>query len=396
MKHSHLFNKLLCFFLIANILCICAYASDIRVKAHESYALSCADFDETADGIYIASVPSDGLCKLKYGTRVLCAGDVLSKDALQQLEIAPVCDVKTDCSIRFFPITDGKVCSAKTLSFSLIGSKNTAPSVCDSSFETYKNIAHEGKLEASDPEADEISFQLYKAPKRGSVTLHEDGTFEYTPKHNKVGKDSFQFTATDANGAVSEPATVSVRIVRPTDVATYADLAGADGEYEAMWLKEVGAFSGERIGSQLVFHSDKPVSRGEFLVMAMKVFSQEAEQTALTSNFADEILTPEWMKPYIVSAFSSGMISGSLGQDGLLFRPSSAVTTSEAAVMVQNFLKLPEAVNVFSSEEADIPAWARGAVSALAENGILLCADRELTRMDAAKLLYNASQLYEE
>ncbi|MFR8332989.1 MAG: Ig-like domain-containing protein [Oscillospiraceae bacterium] len=50
--------------------------------------------------------------------------------------------------------------------------------------------------------------------------MGEDGAFTHTPKKNKVGKDSFSFTATDEAGAVSNEATVTIEILKPLDNTT--------------------------------------------------------------------------------------------------------------------------------------------------------------------------------
>ena len=92
--------------------------------------------------------------------------------------------------------------------------------------ETYKNIANTGALDARDPEGDTLTYQLVKEPKRGTVELSPDGSFTYTPAQNKVGKDVFTYTATDSAGNVSNAATVTVKIVKPTDRAMYQDLSG--------------------------------------------------------------------------------------------------------------------------------------------------------------------------
>ena len=86
-----------------------------------------------------------------------------------------------------------------------------------------------------------LTYQLVKEPKRGTVELHDDGSFTYTPGKNKVGKDSFVFTATDPAGNVSNEACVKIRILKPADKATYQDMSGDKDAFAAMWLKDQGA-----------------------------------------------------------------------------------------------------------------------------------------------------------
>lgn len=118
--------------------------------------------------------------------------------------------------------------------------------------ETYKNIANTGALAASDEDGDALTYQIVRAPKRGSVELADDGSFTYTPAHNKVGRDSFVYTATDPAGNVSNEARVKIKIVKPTDAATFADLAGDPLEYRAMALKDMGVYGGGRSPAALL------------------------------------------------------------------------------------------------------------------------------------------------
>ena len=209
---------------------------------------------------------------------------------------------------------------------------------------------------------------------------------------NKVGKDVFTYTATDSAGNVSNVANVTVKIVKPTDKAMYQDLAGDTLAYTAMWLKDRGVYTGKRIAGNLCFEPEGTLTRGEFLVMAMKLLGAEPESTRLTSGFADESKTPAWMRPYIVSAFKSGMVSGVTSPDGMVFRPSSNLTRAEAAVMLQNILDLPQSQEaaVFS-EDCAVPVWAQASVSALESAGISIpvtTSAENLTRREAAELLY--------
>ena len=258
--------------------------------------------------------------------------------------------------------------------------------------ETYKNIANTGALDARDPEGDTLTYQLVKEPKRGTVELSPDGSFTYTPAQNKVGKDVFTYTATDSAGNVSNAATVTVKIVKPTDRAMYQDLSGDSLAYTAMWLKDKGVYTGKRIAGNLCFEPESTLTRGEFLVMAMKLLGAEPESARLTSGVADENQTPAWMRPYIVSAFKSGMISGVTSPGGMVFRPESNLTRAEAAVMLQNILQLPQPQEaaVFAEDSA-VPVWAQASVSALNEAGIIIpvtTSAENLTRREAAELLF--------
>lgn len=395
MKHRyHLGRKIAALTLVLLVFASSAQALELRVSSPDGLALSAEVFSEsdTLEGVYVASVPSQLDAEVSLGARTLRAGDVLDRSMLSQLLVLPAENRDASCELVYCPIEGGEVQPSRALELSILTGKNEAPVCRDVKFETYKNIANTGVLSASDPEGDTLTYQLVKEPKRGTVDIAPDGGFTYTPAQNKVGKDVFTYTATDSAGNVSNVANVTVKIVKPTDKAMYQDLAGDTLAYTAMWLKDRGVYTGKRIAGNLCFEPEGTLTRGEFLVMAMKLLGAEPESARLTSGFADESKTPAWMRPYIVSAFKSGMVSGVTSPDGMVFRPSSNLTRAEAAVMLQNILDLPQSQEaaVFS-EDCAVPVWAQASVSALESAGISIpvtTSAENLTRREAAELLY--------
>ena len=168
-------------------------------------------------------------------------------------------------------------------------------------------------------------------------------------------------------------------------------------------MKEAGLYTGATVGGNLCFNPEEEVSRGEFLVMVMKLVDAQADETGLTSGFSDEATTPVWMQPYIVSALSNGMISGVSSDSGIVFRPEAALSKAEAAVMLQNILSLPtpSTKTVFQTSEAEqeaVPTWAADAAAALSAAGIPLDSAAQadsITRREVANLLYAVAQLIE-
>lgn len=395
MKHRyHLGRKLAALTLVLLVFASSAQALELRVSSLDGLALSAEVFSENEafEGVYVASVPSQLDAEVSLGARTLRAGDVLDRSMLSQLLVLPAENRDASCELVYCPIEGGEVQPSRALELSILTGKNEAPVCRDVKFETYKNIANTGVLSVSDPEGDTLTYQLVKEPKRGTVDIAPDGSFTYTPAQNKVGKDVFTYTATDSAGNVSNVANVTVKIVKPTDKAMYQDLAGDTLAYTAMWLKDRGVYTGKRIAGNLCFEPEGTLTRGEFLVMAMKLLGAEPESARLTSGFADESKTPAWMRPYIVSAFKSGMVSGVTSPDGMVFRPSSNLTRAEAAVMLQNILDLPQSQEaaVFS-EDCAVPVWAQASVSALESAGISIpvtTSAENLTRREAAELLY--------
>jgi hypothetical protein len=239
--------------------------------------------------------------------------------------------------------------------------------------ETYRNLPNEGLLAVSDPEGEQLSFVLTRSPRRGEVILRDDGSFLYTPEKNKVGTDSFTFTVTDPAGNVSREATVTIRILKPTDERQYADTAASDCRFEAQWLRCTGIFAGETVNGQLCFSPDEPVSRGQFLAMLMQVLRMPVDHSVAQTGFVDE--SPQWLRPYLAAALRSGIIAGFPAEGGAEFRAEQTITSAEADRMMLSALHF--AVPAAAMEDA-----------APAERDAT-----PMTRSDAAKRLYQLSLL---
>ena len=231
--------------LVLVMLCVPALAAEIAVDYTSEYRFTAADFSDSdgLEGVYISSVPPAYQAELCIGSRVICRGDILPAAALEKMKLRPVCLGNADCELVYCPIEDGTLGDAVTVSLRILSGTNTAPVCEDGTLETYKNIANTGTLSATDQEDQELTYQLVKEPKRGTVELHTDGSFTYTPDKNKVGKDSFVFTATDPAGNVSNEACVKIRILKPADKATYQDMSGDRDAFAAMWLKDKGLYT---------------------------------------------------------------------------------------------------------------------------------------------------------
>ena len=87
-----------------------------------------------------------------------------------------------------------------------------------------------GVVELADPDGDAVSFEISTEPVKGSIELGEDGSFVYTPRENKRGRDYFGYRATDSESNVSQEATVIIRIEKQKKDVVYSDMIGcADG-----------------------------------------------------------------------------------------------------------------------------------------------------------------------
>jgi hypothetical protein len=289
---------------------------------------------------------------------------------------------------------------ANDLSIGVTPAKNSPPIAENLELTTFRGVAVDGSFRAVDPDGDVVTFEVVSVPKRGDVTMSDEGTFTYTPKDGAKGKDSFAYVAVDENGGVSPNATVSVSIKKQSTKTTYADMDGDSAQYAALVLAEKGVFTGETLGGEQFFRPDQAVTRGEFLAMCLDLAGVKTPEGVTRTGFYDDDEMPVWVKPYISAALIGGVINGYRNGDGrLVFSPQSPVTYSEAAVMLSKILNVTDAVSAASAEYDAVPAWAYTATVNLSACNVLpsgcVGAPDPVTRSAAAKMLLKSSELIE-
>ena len=348
-------------------------AAAAEVDSGGQYCFGSGDFSQEAlAGICITALPGREVGAVYLGDREIRPGDILAADQLDMLTFQPVrTEADTVATVAYLPVFSDRVGEAATLTISIRGKENQPPIAEDFAAETYKNLPIEGKLKVKEPEGDSMTFTILRQPKRGQVEIREDGSFTYTPKKNKVGIDSFVFTATDAGGKVSRETTVTITIVKPTDSTQYTDTIGENCRFAAEWMKNTGIFVGEKLDGNACFQPEQAVSRGEFLAMLVRTLEIPTERAETLGAYAQNV--PQWLRPYLAAAVRAGLTAGAAQMDDY----GSPITGAEAALMIRNALDLSD-----------------GAVQALAQCG-LAPDDTVLTRSDAALALYETSRLAE-
>lgn len=372
------------------LLTLCGTVAAVEVDCDSTYCFSAEDFsgNEPLMGICITGLPDASTGTMMLGSRVLRSGDILTVDQVAQMTFSPLLTQQDrDAVVTYLPIYENHVAPATTAIISVRGKTDLAPIAEDSAVETYKNLPNEGVLKVNDPEGKVLTYSVIRQPKRGTVEVRPNGTFVYTPKKNKVGVDSFTFTATDPAGNVSREATVTVSILKPSDATQYTDTVGSACRFEAEWMKNTGLFVGEQIGGNRCFRETSKVSKGDFLAMMVKALDIPVEENATFTGYTDEV--PTWLQPYLAAAMRAGLTAhlpvsetGALGID-------QEITGAEAAVMLQNAMDLPISVNAKPVDE-DIPDWAASAVMTMNDNGISVNGNAQLTRGEVAVILYRA------
>ena len=322
-------------------------------------------------GAWILEVPAS--CHLLLGARQIRTGDVLTAGQLEQLRVY----AGSDPAISILPIRASGPAPAR--SFRLRRSRNEAPIAADSDAETYRNLPREALLDVRDPEGDSLTYQLVRPPRRGRVILRRDGSFLYTPEKNKIGTDSFVYTATDPGGLVSRPATVTIRIHSTAADRPYADTAGSGCSFAAEWLRETGIFVGETVDGQACFSPEKPVSRGQFLAMLMAALKLPADRTSARLPLPPE--TPLWLRPYLRAALRAGIIR----PDPRAMASEEPLTLVQAAGLACDAAALARPVSLTGNKK--VPT----AAGLLALCGARDTPGRILTRADAARILCSIS-----
>ena len=373
--------------LLAALCLVCGVtaATAAEVDCDAVYCFTTSDFsgDETLSGICITELPDASTGTMLLGTRVLRPGDILTAEQLAQMTFNPLrTEIDQDAVVTYLPIYPDRVETGASMTIAIRGKQDKAPVAEDMAMETYKNLPADGTLKVTDPEGQTVTYTVVRQPRRGEVTINTDGTFTYTPKKNKVGTDSFTFTAADSAGNVSREATVTVQILKPTTNARYTDTAGQSCRFAAEWLRQTGIFEAENIGGASCFCPEKAVSQGEFLAMVIKTLNIPAEDKAYAALPAN---TPTWLKPYLAAAIRSGL-TANLPTD---FRAEDPITAENAAVILQNALDLSVSAEMDSEDQT----VAVVAMTVMADHGVNLPAGEVLTRADAAQVLYRVSQL---
>lgn len=259
---------------------------------------------------------------------------------------------------------------------------------------TYRNVTVSGALSAYDPDGDIECYEITTDPVKGCIELSRDGSFTYTPGADKKGKDYFGYRAVDKQGNCSQEATVIIKIQKQRKNVAYSDLEGLAGEYFAIALSESGVFTGEQICGEYCFYPDKPVTRGEFISMCMRLSDEPVFSGVLSTGYGDDESIPTWMKGYAMTAAMCGVDDGLYLGEQHVFNAGSAISRSEAAVILNRALGLNDVS--YMELDASLEREAAQACANLCASGISdgsVSVRDGLTRLEAAELLAKALEL---
>ncbi|WP_168736003.1 cadherin-like beta sandwich domain-containing protein [Cohnella fermenti] len=168
----------------------------------------------------------------------------------------------------------------------------------------------------------------------------------------------------------------------------FSDISGHWAEAAIRQAASLGIVQGYKDGT---FKPAAIVTRAEFAVMLMNATGAAGEGMKLT--FSDSASIGAWAKTAVAQALEAGIVTGY--SDGT-FRPDAPITRAEMAAMIAKTLtwNVDEQAATGFADDASIPSWARGAVTAIGQHGLMegneegkFLADARATRAEAATVL---------
>lgn len=363
------------------------------------------DFEETlgvpVEYITITSLPQNHVGVLKYAGSDVQTGQSIPASSLGLLKFVPSRAVGST-SFDFSAGTSGE--SSVTCRIDVLEKQNSAPVAADMETGAVSGIGLVKSFEVYDPDGDNVNVEISAYPEKGVVKLTSEG-FIYTAVPGFSGIDGFSYSVRDKYGNTSSSANVKLNVREPMTDTRYADMAGHWGYTSAIKMTELGLMNGETENGKLCFNPNEPVTRGDFLAMAMICAGLESKVTpGAVTTFADDSRIPGNIRSYASYAEAGGIINGYIGEDGkAVFASKDEITRAEAATVLSNILGNRTHVGEFDFvDAASIPAWARESFTGLVSVGIIngspngtLEPGRKLTRAEAAQLLCNVTEFLE-
>lgn len=176
--------------------------------------------------------------------------------------------------------------------------------------------------------------------------------------------------------------------------ATFSDVTGHWAEASIKKAAAKGIVDGYADGT---FRPNGEITRAQFAVMLARALKLEGNGAVLA--FTDKERIGDWAKQGIAQAVKAGIVNGY--SDGS-FRPNAKISRAEMVTMIANAQGLTAKANAATAfaDHADIPAWAKAAVSATVEKGIVqgiggnkFAPNQTATRAQAAVILLRALEI---
>ena len=345
------------------------------------------------ESIRITARPDLAVGQLTVGSVVVPEGQVLSRSSLDKMAFMPSGLPSAEDTVFYFTADGSAYEYACAVRLRDAGATNSAPTLeCATAASLSARVPEGGIcggiLAASDPEGDEMVFEITSYPRHGSVILSDRsrGHYVYRPSAGYTGRDSFTYTVRDEWGNYAGEAEVNVTVSR-FSAPDYADMAGSNETFARICEAE-GLMSGTVYGKDTHFYPEKGMTRAEFTVTLLTAAGIAPEGKAECS-FADKNDITASALPYVATAQKLGLTSGWIIDGEQMFMPNAEITLAEAAHMTALLLGL----NSDRAVEVSVGSanFARYELSALCSAGIAeaffeVAPSKVLSRADAAEI----------
>lgn len=340
--------------------------------------------------LVITELPAFSTGQLYLGELPVSIGQKITYSSLDDLTFVPNNNVKeSSFSFRADDCEYNKECKLYFLD-----SINYSPvsNGCDESFftvTTFKNIKVCGRMVIDDPENDDIRYEIVAYPQNGLLKLLDrtSGDYEYTPIKNYIGDDSFSYRAIDKYGNRSAVIKVNVEVKRSKYGRVFTDMVNSAEHYGAILLSDKNIMPTFKTAEGLSFMPEVEVTKGEFILYAMKALDIEPD-----NDYTDVIMAdiPNEYRPYVNAANKIGAIYEDIDK----FDYSGYITRSEACYILDSLMNIGvmKSEMVFADAE-QIPEYAYDSLQTMAQMNILPVSfgkaepDKLLDRAECARIL---------
>lgn len=178
----------------------------------------------------------------------------------------------------------------------------------------------------------------------------------------------------------------------------FADILNHWARDSIKYVYDMGIVSGYESDNGAVFKPFENITREEFAVIISKMLNINVENvTECNESFTDDEDISEWARPYVYEMANRGIIVGiAESGDKVFSSPKRTLTRAEAITVLSRILNLGEMSYVKFADDAEIPAWASGAVYAMLANGYIagypdntVRPMTSVTRAEAAAMICN-------
>ncbi|MFP4697846.1 MAG: S-layer homology domain-containing protein [Eubacteriales bacterium] len=183
-------------------------------------------------------------------------------------------------------------------------------------------------------------------------------------------------------------------------------------DIDKRWSKDVinrlitkGIINGVYNSSQkeYYFNPKNEITRGEFITLLVNALYKDEILEGKVSKFDDWDQLPNWVKPYIYTAYEEDVLEGTITSDKILVNANDPITRAEAFTIIARSLTSENVANNIEEQRYvdshTIPSWAKSWVNYLISTEIIegypdgtIKGNDAITREEAAVLISNILQ----